>query len=701
MFKSLQKSIIKIIYGMALLLAFAAIYFLISGYYAALKPVTFLPEIQPGVLEPSGSDENQTKIVCPWFMLKVDESGNVDIETHSGEAIMSGLLYYSEYEGTGEIWGLDNVSVKQNSDSTISINGERCPGVIVNVLLTVRKNIPKIDVNITTSYNTETIVKQEALVAAFAVPVSELYLRNRQIDTGSFNSEYWLEKQGVRFGKGKRSALIYHTPYTSSLQVNAEKNLLFINLENFLDHPAIHIPYQEDEGGRWTDISEACYTSGSVRNNKFSVYFGNIPEEIPRLMLVPFGYQAGYIFTEHADGGNMARNRAVYLGSEDISNIGNAIGGFAGHRIPVTKSVFFVYPPGSSVRDEPMYLDFLAQLDSTGLFDICLHTPDDQNSNREILEESIKFMKDRFNASTWIDHGFYSGKNNRESFVCDGLDSISPFYAADLWENYDTRYFWSPADELINDVSLKEKIRKLEFKDASCELWKRYLSQKELKEMTFFASSFQLLKRHSSKYEMNSMKPIKGESFPTPLYWQNITRAGQFYSWVTNYVKDYDELAGDNSKSQFALELEIENINKLINDWGVFINHGYYVRNRTGPDHGIWTEREGKIIINPNFDRVLEYMARLRDDGRLYITTIRDLLDYWILIENISFEYMPDGIIYVFNNNEKSINGLSMVVRANAIRVNNDIPKFKKAGENTIFWFNMQAKECVRLQVSP
>jgi hypothetical protein len=701
MFKSLLKSIIRILYGIALLLTFSVIFFLISGYYAALKPVVFLPEIQPGVFEPCASDENQIKIVCPWYTLKVDECGKVVIETHSGEAIMSGLLYYSKYEGSDEKWGLDNVSVKQNSDSTILIHGERCPGVIVSVLLTVKKNIPKIDVNITTNYNTETIVKQEALVAAFAVPVSEVYLKNRQIDSGPFHSEYWLERQGVRFGNGKRSALIYHTPNTSSLQLNSEKNLLFINLENFMDHPAIHIPYQEDEGGKWSDISEASYTSGSARNNKFSVYFGNIPDEIPRLMLVPDGYMAGYIFSEHADGGNMERNRAVYLGSEDISNIDNAIGGFVGHRIPVTKSVFFVYPPGSSVRDEPLYLNFLKQLDSTGLFDICLHTPDDQNSNREILEESIKFMKDRFNTICWIDHGFYGGKINRESFVCDGLDSISPFYAADLWEKYDTRYFWSPADELINDISLKQKIRKLKFKDASCELWKRHLSQYELKEMTFFTAFFQLLKRPSSKYEMNSMKPIKGESFPTPLYWQNITRTGQFYSWVTNYVKDYDELAAENSKSQFALELELENINKLINDWGVFINHGYYVRNRTGSDHGIWTEQQGKIIINPNFDSVLENMARLRDEGSLYITTIRDLLDYWILIENISFEYMPDGIIHVFNNNDKSINGLSLVVRANSIRVNDEIPKFKKVGENTIFWFNMQAKEGVCLQVTP
>jgi hypothetical protein len=96
-------------------------------------------------------------------------------------------------------------------------------GVLVKILLTAHNNIPNIDVNIKTHYSKNTIVRREALVATFDVKVSEVYRKNRQVDVESFDSEYWLQRQGVRFGSGYRSALIYHTPFVSSLQLDTKK----------------------------------------------------------------------------------------------------------------------------------------------------------------------------------------------------------------------------------------------------------------------------------------------------------------------------------------------------------------------------------------------------------------------------------------------------------------------------------------------
>lgn len=269
----------------------------------------------------------------------------------------------------------------------------------------------------------------------------------------------------MRFGSGDKSALIYHTPLLSSLQLDTKNNLVFLNLEYYLDHPFIQIPFQEDSLGRWVDLSKSEYIAGSERNNSFSINFGDNSKVIPRVMLVPNGYLACYVFTEHADGGDIRTNRASYFGSEDIHNIKDATGGFAGHKIPVTKSVFYLEPSGnfgSSVQENinsSQFLDFLDQHQATNNYDICLHSPENGNSNRKILEESMKFMKDRYNSSTWIDHGFYSGKINRECSVADGFNSNSEYYAADLWEKYETRYFWSPAVELIRNYSLKKKYR--------------------------------------------------------------------------------------------------------------------------------------------------------------------------------------------------------------------------------------------------
>jgi hypothetical protein len=703
-----RKSGFKILAWIVLLIAAFAIIIVISGYFTAGKHGTYLPEIHPGDLQSNPSEPNQIELKSPWYILLADEDGRVTVKTHEGKIIMSSLTYYSEYEGTNDKWGLDNISVKLDNDSTISILGEGQSGVLVKVLLTVCKNVPKVDVNIRTNYNSDVIVQREALVAKFDVPLSEIYLKNRKIDAKHpFDSEYWLQHQGVRFGSGSRSSLIYHAPHVSSLQLNTEKNILFVNLDYLLDHPYVKIPYQRDGGGKWQDFSASRYTSGAKRIDFFSIYFGNLPKVVPRLMLVPKGYLAGYVFTEHADSGNIRTQRAAYFGAEDITNINEAVRGFAGHKIPVTKSVFYAdtargCPSGSSSRDDPdkpQFLDFLDQLYSTGLYEICLHTPEWNSSTRESLVEAIKFMKDRFNTCTWIDHGIYSGQTNRESFVCDGLNPESEYFAGDLWEKYNTCYFWNTSDELMRtpSISLKEEIRKLRFKNLSVELWKRYLFQRRYEGMTTVNAFFELMKGNSPRYESNSLQPFKGNSYPTPLYWQNLTSTMHFYSWVTNYDEDYTELSTNKAAAQ--LNKVQHQLNLLLTNWGIFINHAYFVRNRK--DYGILNENNGRIVINPFFDKILAFMESKRDNGDLYLTTIRDLLDYWIQLENISFEYKTTGAIDIYNNNDKSIQGLSLALHTNgnSVRINGEIPAFKQVDEDAIVWFNIPAKSHVSLQL--
>jgi hypothetical protein len=305
-------------------------------------------------------------------------------------------------------------------------------------------------------------------------------------------------------------------------------------------------------------------------------------------------------------------------------------------------------------------------------------------------------MKQNYDAKTWIDHGMYSGNLNRESFVCDGLDPGSKYYAADLWEKFDTRYFWNPAAELIENsmISPSKSFKEGKFYKAYVDFWKHYMSPKELKEMRFPVAVKELLRRHQNKGELNSLRPGKGNAYPNPIYWNHPTRTKQFYSWTTNYEKDYGGLLGNNAEKQLLNEKR--QLDSLYVNWGVFINHGYFVRNRK--DHNIFKESNGKIVINPVFDRLLEYMAHMRDDGNLYITTIRDLLDYWILIENVSFEYMSDGGIKVLNLGNEPIKGLSLAVHAKAVRINREITSSKQVGEDTIVWFDIPGNSFVLLQ---
>ncbi len=699
-----QKPVCKLAL-IGLVLSITIFTIIILGYFAALEPDSYLPIYNADSRKIHKSHTKIIKISSPWYVLRIDEYGKVSVENPNGEVIMSDLKYYALYEGSEEFWGLDDISAELNNDDTISISGKGPCNTNIRFLLKVHKDLPKIDIYVKTNYNATAVINREAIVAEFKVPVSGVYRKNGQIDARSVYPEYWLQRRGAHFGNGTRSALIYHTPSVSSLQIDTKKNLLYVNLDYFLDHPFIHIPYQKDGGCKHLDLSKAKYSKGDERINHFSIYFGGSIPAIPRFMLLPDGYLAGYVFTEHADETTMKTQRAVYFGSEDITDINKAVGGFAGHKIPVTKSVFYTFAGKYNcvaINNSPdcgLFLDFLDQLNSTGMYDICLHTPDEGNSTREILEESIKFMKNRFNTVTWIDHGLFSGALNREAFAGDGLNPKSAYYCADLWEKYQTRYFWNFAFEtkpyqLCNHSGKAiDAFKEMNLVAAAKDIWERYFSIKELEEIKLPGAMFKLLLRMvASSKEFLLVQTRNGESCPAPLYWRHPSMNQKFYSWKTDYETEF----GARTKEKYY---DNNKLNELVSNWGVFINHCYPPRIIEGRDDGFWIKQNGKIVVNPEFDKMLDHMSLMQKNGELLLTTIRDLLNYWIQIENITFDYKPDGQIIICNNNDKIVKGLSLAVRADAVSVNGKIPSFKKIGEDVIFWVDIPAGKKLNLKI--
>ncbi len=682
---------LSIVIGLAILLVtgVSLLAYVVSTFNAAKRPISYLPDINKDELDYVPYGDNHIELRSNYFSLLANTEGNIKVATLEGEVIISGFKFYSLHENGNESIGIQNAVLEMANDHEISIKGDSQDGGQILINITTFSDRPKLDINIKTSYKKNTVVIREALIIKFDIPVSEVYKKNRKVDVSSFEEEYWLDKQGIKFGKGIRAATIYHTPSLSSLQLDTYSNLLYLNLDSHLDHPHINIPYQEDGGRKWVDKSSSLYEKDTERENCFSIWIGEIPETIPRLMLMPYGYISAYVFTEHADEADIRSQRAVYFGSESITEASKAIGGFVANKIPVTKSVFYSNPDDSinisilDTNEGSEFIDFLDQLDSTGYYDICLHTPDFLNSNRAILEKSIKFMKERYNTVTWIDHGCYSGKENRESFVCDGLNSKSDYYAADLWQKYHTLYFWNTATEL-----------QLKKTNTSLRGWRAYLSPREMKEMGVFLSGIEMLKRRENdgKYESNSFMKNKGDSFPTPLYYQHPTRTEQFYSWVTTFSKEYGNLSEDEVK------IESDRIIRLIKDWGIFINHGYFPRIRSGND--VINEVDGKWIIDPHFNQILQTMSKFRDEGDLFITTIRELMQYWISLEKVSFDYLPNGKIIVNNNNNMPIHGLAMAVRAKKASVNGNSPASRLVGDDLIFWFNIECHDSAIIQIS-
>ncbi len=75
------------------------------------------------------------------------------------------------------------------------------------------------------------------------------------------------------------------------------------------------------------------------------------------------------------------------------------------------------------------------------------------------------------------------------------------------------------------------------------------------------------------------------------------------------------------------------------------------------------------------------------------------MLDYWIMTEKISFRYLPDGVIHVYNNNDKPVKGLSLIVRSENVLVNGVVPRSRKVGDETIFWFDINPGDHAVLKV--
>jgi hypothetical protein len=202
------------------------IVFLVSGYYSARAPISFLPPKLNPIEDSLTKKGNEIVIDGTNYHLMVDSSGNVSITTPDKKVILSSLTYFIQLAENDQNEGLQNVKVQQLNDSLIEIKGKNLGNVEASIQFLSHKNNSRIDVRIENRFLKKALVKRIALIASFNVPVSAVFTKNREVQFANFTPEYWLQNEGAYFGKGERSALIYHTPGISSLQLQTEKKSL-------------------------------------------------------------------------------------------------------------------------------------------------------------------------------------------------------------------------------------------------------------------------------------------------------------------------------------------------------------------------------------------------------------------------------------------------------------------------------------------
>ena len=639
--------------------------------FMAIDNPTFIPELTNYI--PKNINDNSSRILFTnsyYSIIYKPIDKIISILDNSNIVLLNNITYYSEREVKGDKsvtqlkWRFTGSNNTKNSKKlffkTSDQNGK------LKLVIKCDNNSQEIKFVVEEKYRKKQTVSRESLIFDYSPNLDEVYRSNRKLDTNNFQSEYWLDKQGVKIGKGQNSLLTYHTPDISSLQLDTKNKLLFANLDYEKDHPFFRFPLNPDSTDWKKEESTSRYKKGDKREYQFSISVGNKSKTLPRFMKNPSGYEATYIWTEHADYSDVRTNRATYFGSENISHPNSAVGGFVRFNIPVTKSVFYDNPDSvsnydasgrvfqsleSTILTDSLFSEFLFQIAEKGN-EICLHTPEQFTTTPQRLEEALLYMQANFKSPSWIDHGNNNGpQNNREDLICDGTLEDSPYYAIDLWNKYGVKYFHNSYYEELNT-----------YKD-----WQ-------------FDSSLE--------------KPFSGfgDFFPKPDYYQHPTRTRNLIHWPTTsalfitepYLWDY--------------LFNLNKLNGLVNNRAVEINHTYPAW--VDPKKGMWTyDKDSVIVSQPGFNLALTNMALLRDEGKLNICTIDNFLDYRTAIDNIDYRFLPDGRIQLTNNGNSDINELSMVAKAKAVTVNSLIPYQKKVDDEIIFWFDIGAGDSKIIRV--
>ncbi len=579
----------------------------------------------------------------------------------NGEILVNSLHYTTEKKVSGTSASQDlrfkfSSSKMKKGEQVLSFKfrdkSERC---ILRILC--NSGSPNIRFEVENKFRKEQDTHRSALVFGMDAPLKEVFRSNRKSDTSQFQEEYWLNRQGAYFANNTSGLMVYHNPEISSMQLQTEQNKLVVNLDYANDHPYFRFPLAPDSSNWKLEQSFSAHQKCDRSQSSFSIWAG-IPEiNLPRLMKNPLGFEATYIWTEHADFSDIRTNRATYFGREDIRKSSDAIGGFLRFNIPVTKSVFYGNPDGitneeasdglftgleSSIQTDTAFASFLRDIHSQG-HEICLHTPEQFTTNRAYLEEALAYMSIHFQSPSWIDHGHNNGlQNNREDFLCDGTLEESQWYAMDLWEQYGVNYFQNPYYE--------------EF--FSFQHWQ-------------FNQS---IEKPSNSY---------GDFIPRPDYFLHPSQTGDIYHWPNTsalFVKN---------ESDWSFYFNDNNLSRFTENWGVDINHCYPAW--THPDKGFWKYTTDSLIVaQDGFNNTLALMDAYRNRGLLNVTTVADFMDYQLALEKIKYEFLADGRIRITNLSHTPIQGLSFATKGSFVLVDRLKPAQKKSGTDLIFWFDLE-----------
>ncbi|TVR39857.1 MAG: hypothetical protein EA392_05330 [Cryomorphaceae bacterium] len=521
-------------------------------------------------------------------------------------------------------------------------------------------NQPEVMIGINALFTTHQKVHRLALCAPMLEEATSAALQSGQTIQPKANQFYYLGRGPLVCGSGNRTVRWQPENQISSVQWATDSRLALFNLDYEQDHPLIHFP-EADTTDYFVHLSASKYSKNDELQSVLRLRHDSDAGLFPQLLPYPQGTEAAILFTEHADWTNTQSHRAVCFGSEEITRLEEATGGFAYYDIPVTKSVFYTNPDSAdnlrasdsifsdlhaTITTHQEFEELLEQLHSVG-FEVCLHTPDQYTTTRPIMEEALEYMRARFSSPTWIDHGYNNAAyNNRENAVCDGMMPGKQHNYADLWKEYGIRYFWNPYYEDVPVYAPWTFNNHLQIPYSG------------------FGHSFPM--QHAARHP----------NYPDFVFWP---------TWSGLEVQD------DALWDYYLADYRIE---ELCRNGGVQPFHVYpaWVHLRKG----FWQWNEDSLMVaSPGFNRALDRLSRWRDEGRLWIPTVSQWMDHSLAIADIQIMQTGAREAVLINQSNRPVHGISLALKEAEIRVADKEVKRKTIGKQHRCWFDLEAGESV------
>ena len=573
----------------------------------------------------------------------------------------------------------------EKGDLTMAVSGIDTTFLI---LLSEPKDTPELVIG--SHFFKECLLLRQAIVVPFIDSTVTVYRRNMKTENGTPKGsptewevkrrtengklpqrEYYLDREGFKVGEGERSVISYHQLDISSTQFDADNGVAYFNLNYWRDHPLIHYPLSDTLDNVFEDRSSCQVYDGMEWTHFIPLHIGKDVQHLPRIMPIPFGYESGIIFTEHADWTDIRTHRAVLFGSEKITKAKDAVGGFVYYGIPVTKSVFYNNPDQvtnegitqgafkglhSTIKTDREFEKLLKQLHKLD-FDICLHTPEQYTTTPNNLKEALDYMQRHFKSTTWIDHGYNNGiTHNREDMVCDGLNRQSEHYAASQWRRHGIKY-----------------------------LWNAYYEENRMESWSF-------------NNNLTQPYPGFGDALPNrqiTLLTENgerRTESPQFFTWCTPATL---EASTDADWDYFFSE---ERLQRLVDNHGVYINHTYPAW--VWPGRTFWTyDADSTIVALPGMNRALERIARLRDEHKILPMTVKTYLDYYSKLLKVNYSIIDSDHIQLKNIGGEEIKGFTLLCPTPIRFEDNRYYEFRKSGNEYYLWFDLKTNDQVTIRI--